>query len=258
MTYAASFDGQSGRARAPRPFDHALQPMRALRGFRRLVADKEDTEQVFEIMRALSGRSIPRGYARLSRTPEGARQAWLHTEFADRLQDDAWLAALPPGSVGAAYRAFIAVRSISAYGLAQESRKLADVDIDAAHPSAWYARRLRDVHDVWHVLTGYGTDALGEACVVAFSFSQTRSAGFALIAGGAALEFEKLRRGQPYARAIWQAWRHGARAAWLPALDYETLFSQPLEAARARLRIAPPKTYDAIPAEARNGYRFDS
>jgi len=232
--------------------------MRALQGFRRLVADKEDTEQVFEIMRALSGRSIPRGYARLLETPQGARQAYLRVEFADRLQDDAWLAALPEGSVGAGYRAFIAARSLSAYGLAQESRKLADVDIDALSPVAWYARRLRDVHDVWHVLTGYGTDALGEACVVAFSFSQTRSAGFALIAGGAALELEKLRRGQPYARAIWQAWRHGARAAWLPSLDYEALFGQPLDAARAGLRIPAPTVYDSIPAEARNGFRYDS
>jgi ubiquinone biosynthesis protein COQ4 len=235
----------------------AIEPLRALRGFRRLVADKEDTAQVFVIMDALSGRSIPRGYARLLDTPEGGRQAYLGVEFADRLQDAAWLAALPDDSVGAAYRAFIGARDISAYGLAEESRAVAGLEIDAAHPTAWYARRLRDVHDIWHVLTGYGTDALGEACVVAFSHPQARSAGFALIAAGAALEFEKLGKGHPYARAIWQAWRHGRRAAWLPALDYEALLAEPLAAARVRLRIAPPTIYQAVPPEARNGYRFD-
>jgi len=36
---------------------HRVQPIRALRAMRRLVADKDDTEQVFEIMNALSGRS---------------------------------------------------------------------------------------------------------------------------------------------------------------------------------------------------------
>ena len=114
------------------------------------------------------------------------------------------------------------------------------------------------MHDIWHVLTGYGTDALGEACVVAFSYPQTRSAGFAFIAAGAAVEFEKLRKGHPYGRAIWQAWRHGRSASWLPALDYEALLSEPLETARARLRVARPTLYDAVPPEARNGYRFDS
>ncbi|MBO9558908.1 MAG: ubiquinone biosynthesis protein [Caulobacter sp.] len=233
-----------------------IDPVRALRGFRRLVADKEDTEQVFEIMSALSGRSIPQGYQRLLDSAEGGRQAYLGVELADRLADEAWLAALPEGSVGAAYRQFMAQRGFSPEGLASESRKVADVEIDAAHPDGWYARRLRDVHDVWHVLTGYGTDALGEACVVAFSHPQTRSAGFAFIAAGAAVEFERLRKGHPYGRAIWQAWRHGRRAAWLPAQDYEALFAEPLDAARARLRIARPTFYDAVPPEARDGYRF--
>jgi ubiquinone biosynthesis protein COQ4 len=245
------------RSPAPRR-KHAIDPLRAVRGFRRLVADKEDTEQVFEIMSALSGRSIPDGYQRLLDSEEGGRQAYLAVEFAHRLDDKAWLASLPDGSVGAAYRDFVAARGFTAEGLAEESRKVADAEIDAAHPNSWYARRLRDVHDVWHILTGYGTDALGEACVVAFSYPQTRSAGFAFIAAGAALEFEKLRKGHPYGRAIWQAWRHGRQAAWLPALDYEVLLAQPLDAARARLNIARPTFYEAVPQEARDGYRFNS
>jgi ubiquinone biosynthesis protein COQ4 len=237
---------------------YAIEPLKALKSFRRLVADKEDTEQVFKIMAALSGRSILKGYARLLKTPEGGRQAFLGVEFADRLQDAAWLDSLPPGSVGAGYRDFVRARDLSAYGLAAESRKVADVDIDAAHPTAWYARRLRDIHDIWHVLTGYGSDALGEACVVAFSHPQARSAGFAFIAAGAAVEFARLNRDHPYAAAIWQAWRRGRRAAWLPALDYEALMAEPLEAARARLRIAKPTLYEAVPAPARNGYRYDA
>jgi ubiquinone biosynthesis protein COQ4 len=35
------------------------------------------------------------------------------------------------------------------------------------------------VHDIWHVLTGYRRDALGEACLVAFSYAQTRGLGWA-------------------------------------------------------------------------------
>ena len=219
---------------------------------RRLIRDKEDTGQVFEIMRALAGGSIPRGYRRLLRTPDGGRAAYAHKEFAHRLSDKAWLARFEPGTVGAAYRDFIAPRGLTAEGLADESRKLKDVDMDAAHPYAWYSRRLRDVHDVWHVLTGYGTDGLGEACVVAFSFAQTGSLGFGFIGLMAALEYERLGLGHPYLRAAWQAYRTGRKAEWLPAEDYEALFAEPLAAARQRLNIQPAAVYLSIPVAERD------
>lgn len=228
---------------------------RAFRALRALLANKEDTAQVFEIMNALAGDSVRKGYLKLLETPEGGRQAYLMNELADRLQDKAWLRALPAGTVGAAYLAMIEERDLSAYGLADESRKVADSEIDAAHPTAWYARRLRDVHDIWHVLTGYRTDALGEACVVAFSLPQTRSAGFGLIAAGVAVEFMRARTGYPCARAILQAYMRGRRAAWVPALDYEALMAEPLSAARARLRLGEPTVYDQVPVEMRNAYR---
>lgn len=242
---------------APRPTlrgrdTFRLQPMRALKAVRRLIADKEDTFQVFEIMRALTGKAIPNGYRRLLSTPEGGRIAYERDEFAARLSDTAWLSSFEPGTVGAAYRDFIAPRGLSAEGLADESRKIPDTDIDAPHPLAWYGRRLRDVHDVWHVLTGYGTDALGEVCVVAFSYSQTRSLGFAAIALAGAREFGRVRNGEPYGAAVREAWRNGKAAAWLPAVDYPTLFALPLEEARNSLKIQPNTLYRAIPAERRD------
>jgi ubiquinone biosynthesis protein COQ4 len=227
-----------------------MEPVRAWRAFRRLIRNKEDTAQVFEIMRALSGGSLAWGYNRMLATAEGGRQAYQATELADRLDDPQWLAAFPEGSVGAAYRAFREARGFTAEGLAMEARKGA-AEIDAPHPVVWYARRLRDVHDLWHVLTGYETDALGEACVVAFSYAQTRSLGFAFIGWGAAREIQREVRSIPARRAVWQAYRLGRKAAWLPGLDYAALLSEPLPAARARLRIGAPSIYAAVPREVR-------
>jgi ubiquinone biosynthesis protein COQ4 len=232
-----------------------LEPLKALRAFRRLVRDKEDTVQVFEIMRALSGRSIRRGYDRMLRTMEGGRQAFLREELADKLDDPAWLARFGPGTVGAAYRAFREARGFTADGLAMEARKVAPL-ADAPHPVIWYSRRVRDVHDIWHVLTGYGTDALGEACVVSFSYAQTGNLGFALIGVGAAGEIRRENRSVPSRRAVWQAYRIGRRARWLPALDYEALFERPLDEARGQLGLRPATVYQSVPEEVRAALRL--
>jgi ubiquinone biosynthesis protein COQ4 len=235
-----------------KPYDYSLKPLVALRALKRLIANKEDTEQVFLIMQALSGRSTPKGYARLLNSPEGGRQAYLSQELSDRLMDRAWVASFAPGTVGAAYRDFIAPRGLTAYGLAEDSRKV-NGSIEVAHPVAWFGRRMRDVHDIWHVLTGYGTDALGEACVVGFSYAQTKSFGFGFIAMGGAYKLSSSKSKLPYAQAVWQAWRNGTKAKWLPEQDYERLFAEPLDQARARLNIARPTTYESIPADCRDG-----
>ena len=232
-----------------------LQPLKALQAFRRLIQDKEDTAQVFEIMRALSGRSLRKGYDRMLTSKEGGRQAFLAEELAHKLDDPAWLATFGPGTVGDAYRQFRDTRGFTAEGLAEESRKIGDL-VDAQHPVVWYSRRVRDVHDIWHVLTGYETDALGEACVVAFSYAQTRNLGFAFIGWGAAREIQRESRSIPARRAVWQAYRNGRAARWLPGLDYEALFAQPLEQARAALNIRPADIYAAVPAEVRQGLKL--
>jgi ubiquinone biosynthesis protein COQ4 len=232
-----------------RPRDFA----RALAALARLFADKDDTAQVFEIMRALNGPAAQKLYLRLLSSPEGGRMAYEHVELAPRLMDRDWLASLPAGSVGAAYAAFTARENLSAEGLASESRKgLAEGEMDLAHPYAWFGRRMRDSHDIWHVLTGYGRDSLGEVCLVTFSFQQTRGLGWALIAAGALLRTIGRKHAGAFRAAIREAARRGKVSAWLPGEDYERLLTEPLEAARRRLGLTPPTAYDAIPAEDRN------
>jgi len=232
-----------------------LQPMAAFRAFRKLIRDKEDTAQVFEIMKALSGRSQARGYGRMLRTMEGGRQAFLRDELAEKLDDPVWLAQFAFGTVGAEYRAFREARGFTADGLAEVEREVVPF-IDAPHPIVWYSRRLRDIHDIWHVLTGYGTDALGEACVVSFSYGQTRNLGFAFIGYGAAREIQRENRRIPGRKAVLQAWRNGRAARWLPGLDYEALFAEPLETARTRLKIRPATVYAAVPEAERRAVKL--
>ena len=229
-----------------------LQPLKALRALSELLKNKEDTGQVFIIMRALSGRSVPKGYARLLRTAKGGRIAYRREELAKTLSDSEFLKRLPEGSVGRAYLHFTTSENISAQGLIDESRKIeGEGDVDREHPLAWYGRRMRDIHDLWHVLTGYGRDAMGEASLVAFSYAQTRSLGFGLIGLAGALKLKRELPEQPMLRAVWQAYRNGAKAAWLPGEDYLALLAEPLDSARARLNIARPSLYQSVASDLR-------
>lgn len=240
-----------------KPANPATKPMAppkrewgaALKALRKLLSDKEDTGQVFEIMRALNGTATRDCYLKLLSTPQGGRIAYERQEFAARLMDDAWLDSFAEGTVGAAYRHFVRSEQLSAEGLADVSRQNGR-EIDVQHPYAWMGRRTRDVHDIWHILSGYHRDALGEACLVAFSYAQTKGLGWALIGLGAAL---RTRKGDyPYAKAIWQGYQRGKAAAWLLGEDYERLMNEPLEAARKRLNITPATRYNAIPPEFRD------
>lgn len=221
----------------------------AFGALRTLLANGNDTTQVFRIMRALNVGETANGYARLIATEGGGRLAYERTELARRFSDRDWVAGFAPGTVGAAYRDFLATTGYSADGLVEVSR-LDPSESDIAHPYAWMGRRTRDVHDIWHVLTGYKADeTLGEACLVAFSYAQTRGLGWAFIAGGAALKSLRVTGGTLFARAVREGYRNGRRAAWLLGEDYEALMDEPIAAARARLNIPEPTLYRQAQAE---------
>ncbi len=246
---AVDFDPAFAPPAQARPVSYKLQWGPALKALQRLLNDKDDTRQVFEIMRSLNGRSTAKGYHRLLDSPEGGRIAYERVELAYRLMDEAWLDSFPAGSVGAAYREFVRSEQLSAEGLATVSREGVG-EIDNPHPYAWMGRRTRDVHDIWHMLSGYGRDALGEACLVAFSYAQTGGLGWAVIALGAA---SRARSGSyPYRKAIWEGYRRGKAATWLLGADYERVLNEPLEAARRRLGIRPAEVYNSIPPENRD------
>jgi ubiquinone biosynthesis protein COQ4 len=216
----------------------------ALRALRRLLSDGDDTVQVFRIMRALNGDTSHRNYRRLIASAEGGRLAYERVELAARFCDRAWIESFAEGSVGAAYRAFLDRTGYSALGLAELSVAETEIPANVEHPYAWFGRRERDVHDIWHVLTGYEADEpLGEACLVAFSFAQTGGLGWAFIGAGAALKSLRITRDTAFARAVLEGWRSGRRAAWLHGEDYQALVAEPLDSARARLRIAEPARY---------------
>jgi ubiquinone biosynthesis protein COQ4 len=207
----------------------------------KLIADPEDTKQVFVILQALRGRSDVRTLRRFAATPTGIRILAEQRSLLAALLNRRRLAALPEGTVGHSYDRFMGAELLSA-----EPERLYPVSSSAA----LFRDRLRDMHDLVHVVTGYGRDPLGELCVLAFTFAQTDYLGLALICVMGAM---KLDLGIPKRRvwaAIWEGFRAGRRGEWLPAVLWEDVLEQPLFTLRAELKIEPPRAYPALPSAA--------
>ena len=232
MAKLPPFPGTTGRRDWRTAFD----------AIRKLMSNGDDTTQVFRIMRALNVGNAPMNYAKFIATEEGGRMAYERVELAQRFVDKAWVASFAPGTVGATYRDFLEATGYSADGLAEISR--INREEDMLHPYAWFGRRVRDTHDIWHVLTGYKADeSLGEAALVAFSYAQVGGLGWAFIGGAAALKSLRVTRGTLFARAVWEGYRNGRKAQWIAGEDYERLMHEPIDAARARLGIRTPTAY---------------
>ncbi len=215
----------------------------AMRAMRRLIADPEDTAEVFRIIHCLSGRSFERLFARVMADPTGRRILEERRSLLAVLAERERLAALPRGTLGHAYAHFMESENLSAGGL--EEASLVERTEFYDDRAECLSDRLRDMHDLWHVVSGYGRDLVGEAALLAFTYAQTRNRGVGFIVLMGALNFwrEGHRRVLP---VIWHGWRRGRRAAFLPAADWEALLGEPLDVVRAKLRIDEPPRYEPI------------
>ena len=156
-----------------------VQPRRALRAIRALMNDPSDLPQVFAIIESLSGPAPGLLAHRFRRSSAGARLLHERPDITLLLEDREGLRSLPEGSLGRAYLAFVESENISAEGIraASENRAVAPSDgnsaVAPADEQAFVKVRMRDTHDLWHALTGYKGDIIGEAALLGFIFAQT-------------------------------------------------------------------------------------
>ncbi len=158
------------------------------------------------------------------------------------------LRTLPEGSLGREYCRFAEENELFPEVLAKIVRE-ARVDtggfVPESTPEAAYLHdRFRDLHDLWHILTGYGTDMAGEWGIIAFQCRQVGYRSMAIMAFG-----NVLRHSFPTRPDLLRTWYHGsrrgARARFLLAEDWERLLPMPLEDVRQQLGIEPLPAYRA-------------
>lgn len=220
------------------------RPLKAWRHMQKLIEDKEDTEQVFHIIEALNGDSTRKDFQRFMASENGPRLLAQRSFLPDILDDHAPLKELPEGTVGRAYVEFMEREGLTAHGLVEESLANRKAHEQYDDDLLWYANRLRDTHDMYHVLTGYGRDALGEDALLGYTHGQHGGLGVSFIAFMGNRQIAKQAPKAARVREVLaEGRRNGKAAKRIIEQDIIALLDQPIDAVRERLNIAKPVLY---------------
>lgn len=233
-----------GTCALPKVEDHALkrQGRRANRGriLRSIYAafmlarDPNQTKYVFMIGRAQDDIAEDQRQAGLIADPfkcEALEAMWRGRFAAERYDIDA-LVKLPVDTLGGAY-----ARHMKANRLKPDYCN----DEQPRHRMAWLRTRIHQTHDIWHLLTGFGTDEFGEVGLQGFYLAQFPNGQAAMIAAGAILKsvlrarFAELQR---HVDAFCFGYCAGRRAESLLAVRWEELWSENLDGLRRRYGIS--------------------
>lgn len=210
---------------------------RALRSLRELIATPDDTDKAVDLFYAIGTRDFERSFQRFAASAAGRQLLVERPSLVAALSDRAALERMPGGSLGRGYLDYLDRNGFQPAGLlAVQHRVGARWEAEEGMPPndplrAWFRDRTIVAHDLFHVLTDYGTDELGEGTLLAFSLAQLPGRGQAFLTVGAALEVWRV-LGWRWLVYDFRAWRRGRRAAWLPALPWEELLPLRLETVR--------------------------
>jgi ubiquinone biosynthesis protein COQ4 len=140
------------------------------------------------------------------------------------------LANLPEGSLGRTY-----AEQLQRLGLTPES--LIDPK-PITTPEEYLTHRLRETHDIVHVLTGFGIDGPGELGLQAFNLAQLRSPlAVLLIFGGLLSALQDDKPLEPLLNALARGFELGLKAQCLITFKLEEGWERPLADWRRELGL---------------------
>ncbi|PRP93232.1 Coenzyme Q (ubiquinone) biosynthesis protein Coq4 [Enhygromyxa salina] len=211
-----------------------------------LYRHPEDTGRITRVIEAWQGRSLPRTLTRMRARAKGRDLLRRKPSLGDALADWDRLERLPAGTLGAAYLDSCAQLGTTRRGMSDYVETGTSAERTAAlEPDE---RFLQDTlffsHDLYHLVTGYQTDLLGEVCLLAFTAAQTRNTGVLAMAGLGAYSIRLPRlAGQ---RRMLDASARALRAEWLVEQDWPSLLARPLTAVQRELGLWPPPVYEPV------------
>ena len=176
------------------------------------------------------------GFDRMS-LANPASEAMLAERYLSPVPDVTDLAGLPEGTLGKAFERYLSENDLDP-NLLRESAFI-EAHRRRGDDVGYLAERGFQLHDLFHVLTGYDTTPLGEVRVVSFTVAQTPAPYPAMIIASRPLQMVlyKPELLPPVMDAITEGWALGRRAKSLLEVRWEDHWERPLAELRAEYHL---------------------
>jgi ubiquinone biosynthesis protein COQ4 len=215
---------------------------RALRALTRVMINPEDTDQVLVFSNLANAGQRDERLHLFFDDPRGQRLYDERRAIDSQSVDLDAFAALPAGTLGHAYATFM-----RAHGLTPDvfDGRPPDVRDDRA---AFVIQRVRQTHDLWHVVTNAETDPVGEVALQAFTYAQMNAPSSGILAALGTLR--SLRYTREVLRDVRDMYRLGKQAQPLVLFPWEDHWATPLVDVRRMLNLpAHPRLFGGYTAE---------
>ena len=194
-----------------------------VRAFRHLIRDVTDPYYGPLFQESLDGKVYSQAARRLRASPDGKRLLEERPSLAAGDIDLPALLALPEDSLGHQFARFFAQPGVQP--LVASSRDLSD--------GQYLAKRMRETHDLHHLVTGYGIDMVSEHELQAFQYGNLRTPTSLLTLVSTFHRRYPMSRAA-YVRRLRQAYRRGKAAAPITDIHWERFWETPLGLMRRR------------------------
>ncbi len=225
---AVSHTGGSPPAQSPVP-SPLKRARTAARAIYTLSRDSSRLDQVLALNVSVNLGTARRGVRELGETEEGKALFAERPRIDSASVDLEALRNLPDGTLGREY-----IRFLTDNGITPDV--FCDMPEVGDERAAYLVMRLRQTHDLWHVVTGYRPNVEGEILLQAFTFGQTRAPSAALITSVGTARYFALRP-RHYAK-VRHAYRLGLRSRRLATFRWEDHWAKPLAEVRVLIGVS--------------------
>lgn len=113
--------------------------------------------------------------------------------------------------------------------------------IEVKDDVSYYVQRMRQTHDIWHTVSGYGLTDFGGVGLAGFQFANNRDPLAVMLIAGALLNLIKVHSDylNPFILILQQGYYAGNQAKPFLAQKWEEAWEKPLANWRSELNVAP-------------------
>ncbi|MBD2044981.1 hypothetical protein H6F78_04935 [Coleofasciculus sp. FACHB-64] len=204
--------------------------LKGLEGFLAFIDNGTDIEAVFDIAAALANHKVSAAAITYLKSHPEIAQLFEEQYIAPTPNLEALLK-LPEDSLGFAYASHMRAANLDPEFYRQ---------VELQDDTSYLALRMRQTHDIWHTVTGFGTDPVGEIGLQAFTLAQNRSPLAVMLIAAITLNTIKMNSDlNPLVRLIQQSYDLGDRAKPFLGQKWEEAWEKPLADWRSDLNVTP-------------------